>query len=136
MTKGDYSDIYWLSRGPHDDPSQGRCAMEWVSFIAGEPHSDRPACVDANLVWYCIGVNDALDDEDRQRLRPYLTRCIGTADDDMTDVRDHLMGELSRSRFLPFIEEVGVEGALRLLEVMLPTVPVEIPEVAAELVAL
>ncbi len=33
---------YTLAYGTHATPDEGRCAMEWVSYIAGEPHSDEP----------------------------------------------------------------------------------------------
>src|SRR5262249_14443683 len=62
-------------------PEDGRCAMEWVSYLAGEPHSDDPSCVSPVLRAYCTALNDSLDDGPRQRLRPYLTRTIGTVGD-------------------------------------------------------
>jgi hypothetical protein len=72
---------YRLSHGKHDDPADGRCAMEWVAYLAGEPHTDQPVCVSPILRTYGIALNDAWDDEQRQKLRPYLARCIGTAGD-------------------------------------------------------
>ena len=72
---------YWLGRGPHATPDEGRCAMEWVSYLAGEPHNDRPACVSPALRSFCVALNDGLGTRERQRLRPYLTRTIGTAGD-------------------------------------------------------
>ena len=72
---------YRLDHGTHANPDQGRCAMEWVAHLAGEPHSDQPACVSPVLRAVCIALNDGLDDDARQRLRPYLTQTIGTADD-------------------------------------------------------
>src|ERR1700752_2452214 len=78
---GMMSTDYTLAYGTHSTPEDGRCAMEWVSYLAGEPHSDEPACVSPVLRIFCATLNDALDDDRRQRLRPYLTRTIGTADD-------------------------------------------------------
>lgn len=75
------SSDYILAYGTHASPQDGRCAMEWVSYLAGEPHSDQPACVSPVLRAMCIALNDGLDQEPRQRLRPYLTRTIGTAED-------------------------------------------------------
>jgi len=72
---------YRLSAGRHATPDEGRCAMEWVSYLAGESHSDEPSCVSPVLRAFCISFNDDLDDETRQRLRPYLARTIGTAQD-------------------------------------------------------
>jgi len=78
---------YRLSYGTHANPEDGRCAMEWVSYLAGEPHGDQPSCVSPVLRAFCIALNDGLDDVPRQRLRPYLTRTIGTADDGFDDAR-------------------------------------------------
>ena len=61
---------YRLSYGTHASPDEGRCAMEWVSLLAGEPHSDEPACVSPVLRAFCTTLNDSLEDEPRQRLRP------------------------------------------------------------------
>lgn len=63
---------YELSYGTHANPQDGRCAMEWVSFLAGEEHSDEPACVSPVLRVFCIALNDRMDDLARQRLRPVL----------------------------------------------------------------
>ena len=75
------SSDYTLAYGTHASPRDGRCAMEWVSYLAGEPHSDEPICVSPVLRAMCIALNDGLEFEPRQRLRPYLTRTIGTAED-------------------------------------------------------
>jgi hypothetical protein len=81
---------YTLKKGNHDSPEAGMCAMEWVAYIAREKHSDQPQCVSPILRSFCINLNDALDDEMRQRLRPYLTRCIGTAGDGRDEERGYL----------------------------------------------
>jgi hypothetical protein len=78
---------YTLAWGTHANPDDGRCAMEWVSYLAGEPHSDQPRCVSPALRAFCTALNDSLEDEPRQRLRPYLARTIGTADDGLDEVR-------------------------------------------------
>jgi hypothetical protein len=81
------SSDYTLSYGTHARPEDGRCAMEWVSHLAGEPHSDEPACVSPVLRAMCIALNDGLEHAPRQRLRPYLARTIGTADDGLDTER-------------------------------------------------
>jgi hypothetical protein len=81
------SSDYILAYGTHATPDDGRCAMEWVSYIAGEPHSDEPACVSPAVRAFCTTFNDSLEDGPRQRLRPYLTRTIGTADDGLDESR-------------------------------------------------
>ena len=81
------SSDYTLAYGTHANPEDGRCAMEWVSHLAGEPHSDQPKCVSPVLRAICIALNDSLEDEPRQRLRPYLARTIGTANDGLDEAR-------------------------------------------------
>ena len=78
---------YTLAYGTHATAQEGRCAMEWVSHLAGEAHSDAPACVSPVLRAVCIMLNDGLADGPRQRLRPYLTRTIGTAGDGLDESR-------------------------------------------------
>jgi hypothetical protein len=78
---------YTLSYGRHATPEEGRCAMEWVSHLAGEPHSDEPACVSIVVRAFCTTFNDSLEDRPRQRLRPYLARTIGTAGDGLDVAR-------------------------------------------------
>src|ERR1700683_5091819 len=80
-TGGIVSLDYTLANGTHSTPDDGRCAMEWVSYLAGEPHGDEPACVSPVLRAFCTTLNDRLEDGPRQRLRPYLARTIGTVDD-------------------------------------------------------
>jgi hypothetical protein len=81
------ADDYTLAYGTHSTPEDGRCAMEWVSHLAGEPHSDAPTCVSPVLRAICITLNDGLPDAPRQRLRPYLARTIGTAGDGLDEAR-------------------------------------------------
>ena len=78
---------YTLAYGTHATPAQGRCAMEWVSHLAGEPHSDQPRCVSPVLRAFCMTLNDTMPDGPRQRLRPYLARTIGTDGDGLDDAR-------------------------------------------------
>ena len=78
---------YTLAYGTHATPEDGRCAMEWVSHLAGEPHRDDPACVSLVLRAFCTALNDSLEQGPRQRLRPYLVRTIGTADDALDESR-------------------------------------------------
>lgn len=75
------SSDYTLGCGTHETPDDGRCAMEWVNHLAGEPRSDQPGCVSPVLRALCTGLNDGLEDDPRQRLRPNLSRTIGTAGD-------------------------------------------------------
>lgn len=61
--------------------------MEWVSHLAGEPHSNKPDCVSPVLRAFCTALNDAMEDEPRQHLMPYIERTIGTAGDGLDETR-------------------------------------------------
>jgi hypothetical protein len=78
---------YALSRGRHAAPDRGRCAMEWIADLTGEPHTDRPRSTSEVAAEYVRHFNDVLADGPRQRLRPYLARMIGTAGDGLDELR-------------------------------------------------
>ncbi len=110
---------YRLSAGRHSSPEEGRCAMEWVSYLAGEPHSDEPSCVSPVLRAFCISFNDDLDDETRQRLRPYLARTIGTARDGRDAERAWLsMDWLVRVHTPVWLELAGLSEPARRLRTL------------------
>jgi hypothetical protein len=124
------SSDYTLAYGTHSTPAEGRCAMEWVSHLAGEPHSDEPACVSPVLRAFCTSLNDSLADGPRQRLRPYLTRTIGTSDDGLDEARSWAaMDWLVRSFTPRWLAAAGLSGSAQRLE-SLPVVddPAELRE--------
>jgi hypothetical protein len=85
-TEIDIESIKLLSGG-HSGPESGFCVMEMAAYMAGEPWSDHPACVSAVLGAFLRSWNDALDDDTRQKLKPYVKRVIGTAGDGKDDQR-------------------------------------------------
>lgn len=134
------SDQYRLSAGSHEDPADGRCAMEWIAYLAGEPHTDDPKCVDPKLRQVLMGLNDSLDDVNRQRLRPYLARAIGTANDGLHAYRRAVLQAPQPCSCMvcnAHRHRVGTPQALLdyyfkpggLLDRLLPLIPVKIPEV-------
>lgn len=94
---------YTLSAGCHHNPEDGRCAMEWVSYIAGENHGHTPRCVDTALQGFAIGLNDTMGDEARQQLRPYLARMIGTQGDGMRGDRIRILRDLADTYGRPHV---------------------------------
>lgn len=74
-------DTVVLTKGSHVTRDAGVCAMEMVAYLAGEKHSDSPACTSPVLAAFVRAWNDAIpDDETRTRLlKPILPRLIGTA---------------------------------------------------------
>ena len=97
---------YTLSKGSHPTPDAGRCAMEWVAYLAGEPHSDEPVCVSPLLKEFCISLNDALPDNTRQKMRPLLARTIGTAGDGMDEHRSWLATDWLVREYVPAFMEL------------------------------
>ena len=116
------SDQYQLAVGPHRRPGGARCAMEWVAHLAGEAHSDTPATVSPVLAAFARSRNDALDDSRRQRLRPYLARMIGTADDGLDERRAWLCVDWLVRTCVPALLESLVPGAA-LPDVARPAAP-------------
>ena len=76
-----------LGKGAHDSFAKGAGVMEAVAYIAGEPFSDRPQCASPVLGAVLRAWNDNLDDETRQRLKPYVARLVGTAGNEHDDAR-------------------------------------------------
>lgn len=67
-----------LSPGRHGSPSEGACVVELASLLAGEDFSDRPECVCPVIGAFLRAWNDRAAYADRQRLRPYAERVIGS----------------------------------------------------------
>lgn len=128
---------YTLYKGHHAKFTERRCAMEFVAYLAGEPHTDEPKCVDEDIAWFCRNVNDELNDEDRQRLRPYLARTIGTANDGHEKERGALWLELLAILDCSPFMNVGalarraarkdVDFVCEWLDRLLPTIPLQLP---------
>jgi hypothetical protein len=128
-------DKYFLAKGSHDTPQDGLCAMEWAAYIAGESHTDQPECVSPILRSFCISVNDAWDDDMRQRLRPYLARCIGTAGDGMDQERGFLALDWQIRTCLPaWLRIAGLTSEADRVEALAPIVDTEAARVAGPVV--
>lgn len=67
------------------------CIMSFVALLAGERHTDAPATASPIIRQFAITLNDGMPDEERQRLKPFAPRIIGTR-----DTRDGARVELLR----------------------------------------
>ena len=68
-----------LNKGGHDDMSDGMCVMEAVSYVAGEPWTDSPACACPVIATFLRNWNDSLpDDERNDLLKDLIPRLVGT----------------------------------------------------------
>jgi hypothetical protein len=68
-----------IDKGGHSGPDDGYCVMEAVAWIAGEPWSDAPKCASGVIGAFMRKWNDSLNDTDRQMLKPYVRKLVGTA---------------------------------------------------------
>lgn len=83
-------DTIKLDEGSHNSFEEGHCAMEVVSWLAGQGFTDAPGCASRVLTKYTINLNDTWKEADRQRLVPLLPRMVGTAGDGKDEARAYL----------------------------------------------
>jgi hypothetical protein len=67
------------------------CVMSLVACLAGEEHTDSPACASSLIRAFAIPLNDNMPHPVRQRLKPFAPRILGTQDG-----HDPLRAELLR----------------------------------------
>jgi hypothetical protein len=67
-----------LLKGRHDAREKGVCVMEAVAWLAGEQHTDHPACACPVIATFARRLNDTVDDADRQRLREFIPQLVGS----------------------------------------------------------
>lgn len=77
-----------LLAGEHVTLESGMCLLEATAYVAGEPWSDHPACVSPVLAEFGRAWNDGMrSDEERESLKQYIPRLIGTVGDAAADER-------------------------------------------------
>ncbi len=68
-----------LAAGPNAKPDQGLSALEAVAYLAGEPHSDHPACASPSIAAFIRTWGDGLKQAERDGLLlPLVPRLVGT----------------------------------------------------------
>jgi hypothetical protein len=67
-----------LEPGAHRSPRDGVCLLELTSILAQEKFSDRPRCVCVVVAAFLRDWNDRSGHAQRQLLRPYAKRVIGS----------------------------------------------------------
>lgn len=113
-----------LFRSGHSPDQPEKCFNEWATYIAGEPHSASPHCVDPVISQIAMRLNDRWSDEDRQKLKPYLLKVLGTRADKETERRRAYMAlDWSARVAMPlWLRTAGLEADARLLEALAPVV--------------
>jgi hypothetical protein len=56
------------------------CIMSFVALLAGESHTDAPATASSFIRHFAVHLNDAMPSYERQRLKPFAPRIVGTND--------------------------------------------------------
>lgn len=77
-----------LAAGRHAGPEAGLCALEAVAYVAGEPHSDQPACASPSLAAFIGTWSDHLPQGARDALiLPLVPRLVGTRGSEVLERR-------------------------------------------------
>jgi len=73
-------DTFSLDPGAHPSFDAGHCAMELVAWLAGEKHSDSPACACPVVAGAARRLNDRIRDTAMRTelMRPLLPRIVGS----------------------------------------------------------
>jgi hypothetical protein len=76
------------------------CVMSLVACLAGEEHTDSPACASPLIRAFAIPLNDNMPHVVRQRLKPFAPRILGTQDG-QDAVRAELLRQALSQEVLP-----------------------------------
>jgi hypothetical protein len=107
---------FHLASGSHSSLAGGACFNELAAVLAGEPFSDAPKCVSPVIRRMGMTLNDRLDDERRQLLRPFALRALGTSGDGRDEERRQMCNEWLLHHALPdLLDKAGREEAAQKL---------------------
>jgi TolB-like protein len=96
-----------LERGAHHSRERGMCAMELVAYIAGEEHSYAPACASDLLTGFTIRLNDSMRQAERENLKPFLPRLVGTNQGDERRRFEAMTRTVIARLLVPILERRG-----------------------------
>jgi hypothetical protein len=107
---------FFLGKGCHSYLADGACFNELGSVLAGESWSASPKCYSPLISRMGMMLNDRLDDEPRQLLRPFALRALGTAGDGRDEERRQMCSEWLLHEMLPRLLDAAAcqEAAHRL----------------------
>jgi hypothetical protein len=128
-------DTLTLAHGSHPDRADGLCVMEAVAWFAGQPHTDRPACVSPILTGYAMNLNDQWNDQARQQLKPFIPRLPGTAGDGADERRGYLALDWLVRTFTPaWLDLAGLADDATALQELDPVLSLEAAQAAGPVV--
>ena len=117
----DITDIwkFVLRRGASRDPRQGACLLDAVSWLEYGTLGDHPPCVCPVIAAFGRGINDAMSDAGRQRLRAFIPRLVGTVDPSAEKKRGEFLAWQAINVFAPLaLEAAGLHERAATLRVM------------------
>lgn len=86
------------------------CVMSFVALMAGERHTDRPTTACPVIASFVIKINDAIDCNTRQQLKPFAARIMGTNDGRRRERAWVLARECVNDVFARELEDAGAPG--------------------------
>lgn len=118
MTTTDLTTIT-LAKGSHHNPARGMCLLEAVAYVSGEEFNDHPPCVSPILSAYGRSLSDALPDDKRQLLVPFIPRLIGTSGDGKDQARGLMAVDWLIRTYTPtWLRSAGLDEAAVSLEAL------------------
>ena len=106
-----------LAGGAHLSPEYGLCAMEMVAYMERLEHSDSPACTCPVIAAYVRQLNDLMPAEEREKLKPYLSRLVGTVSSQYALARAEYFAWAAIRQFAPIVLRAsGINAEADLLE--------------------
>ncbi len=98
------------------DPNLDRfCVMSFVAFLAGEWFGDRPKTASQVIRKLVIPLNDRMRDDERQRLKPFAPRIIGTNDGHDADRAEVVFAAVMGEILPKALREHGAPGDVALM---------------------
>jgi len=125
-----------LAYGSHRTRENGMCAMEAAAYVAGEWHSDHPACVCPVIGAFMRSWNDGLpDDATRTRLlMPLIPKILNTAgSSDVEERRSYMaLDWLARECAPTWLDVAGLSEHAAALRALAPIVDTASAEASQE----
>ena len=114
----DISNIWKLDlrRGNSPNPREGACLLDAVSWLEYGELGDHPSCVCPVIAAFGRGINDALSDTSRQKLKAYIPRLVGTVDRSAVQARAEYLAWQAIRLFAPLaLDCIGLYASARIL---------------------
>ena len=124
---------YTLTAGHSANPADGACAMDAVNWLAHGKHGDVPVCACPTISSFVRQGNDAMPEDVRQRLLPYLHRIAGSRSLDHEAARVHVLWLAAVRVFTPLgLDGAGLHGMADRLRTLPDDVPASVANTAAK----